>query len=76
MGHYSRFIDGSRGLPTTDTAELFSGDRIVGSPFGGAATDPSQIELLRRADRFIHLDFAIADGALQLRGPEQELSRP
>ena len=39
-------------------------DQVAAPPSDGTATDPSQFDLLRNAERVIHLDSEIADRAL------------
>ncbi len=45
-------------------------------PYGGAATNTSQFYLLGNAERILHLNAEIANGAFQLRLFQQKLDRP
>jgi hypothetical protein len=59
---------------STKTAEFVACGRVAAPPSGGGATNPSQFYLLGNAERVVHLDSEIADGALQLRVPQQKLN--
>jgi hypothetical protein len=72
-------ISGSFAVPEVrclhDNGRIFlSCDRIAASPSGGAATNRSEIYLLGNAECVIHFYSEIADGALKLRMPQQELN--
>jgi hypothetical protein len=49
---------------------------VISRPGAGYSTRRSQFYLLGNAERVIHFDSEIADGALQLRVPQQKLHRP